>query len=328
MLDRTSPLLQISGLTVHFPIVRGAIIRRNIGAVQAVDDVSFEISSGETLGLVGESGCGKSTAGRAILQLIRPNSGSIIFKGVELTTLKGSALRQMRRQMQIVFQDPFASLNPRLTIGASIAYPIQIHNLCKGAELQERVAETMLSVGLQPSLANRYPRELSGGMLQRVAIARALAVKPEFIVCDEPVSSLDVSIRAQIVNLLEDLQSQIGLTYLFIAHDLAVVRHVSSRIAVMYLGKIVELSGRNELYRDPLHPYTRALVSAVPLPDPHLERNRQQIVLKGDVPSPINPPLGCRFASRCPDVMKICQNQEPPMREVRSNCWVACHLYQ
>ncbi len=327
MVGDVAPLLQVKGLTVHFPVMRGAVIRRKVGSVQAVDDVSFEIGRGETLGLVGESGCGKSTTGRAILQLIRPNSGTVQFQGVELTTLRGRPLREIRQRMQIVFQDPFASLNPRLNIGTSIADPIVVHRLYEGPALKERVAELMLSVGLEPGLASRYPRELSGGMLQRVAVARALAVNPEFIVCDEPVSSLDVSIRAQIVNLLEDLQNQIGLTYLFIAHDLAIVRHVSSRVAVMYLGKIVELSSRLDLYREPLHPYTQALVSAVPLPDPRLEKSRQQIVLKGDVPSPINPPPGCRFASRCPLVMEICRSQEPPMHEVHPNRLVACHLY-
>lgn len=327
MPENAYPLLQVKGLTVHFPVVRGAIIRRKVGAVQAVDDVSFEIFRGETLGLVGESGCGKSTTGRAILQLIRPDAGSVRFQGEELTHLSGSPLRQIRRRMQIVFQDPYASLNPRLTIGTSITDPIQIHHLYAGAALQERVAELMRSVGLEPTLAKRYPRELSGGMLQRVAVARALAVEPDFIVCDEPVSALDVSIRAQIVNLLEDLQSRIGLTYLFIAHDLAVVRHVSSRIAVMYLGKIVELSSRDDLYHEPLHPYTQALVSAVPIPDPRLEKSRQQIVLKGDVPSPINPPPGCRFASRCPFVMDVCRQQEPQMLEVRPNHFAACYRY-
>lgn len=327
MPENAYPLLQVKGLTVHFPVVRGAIIRRKVGAVQAVDDVSFEIFRGETLGLVGESGCGKSTTGRAILQLIRPDAGSVRFQGEELTNLSGSPLRQIRRRMQIVFQDPYASLNPRLTIGTSITDPIQIHHLYAGAALQERVAELMRSVGLEPTLAKRYPRELSGGMLQRVAVARALAVEPDFIVCDEPVSALDVSIRAQIVNLLEDLQSRIGLTYLFIAHDLAVVRHVSSRIAVMYLGKIVELSSRDDLYHEPLHPYTQALVSAVPIPDPRLEKSRQQIVLKGDVPSPINPPPGCRFASRCPFVMDVCRQQEPQMLEVRPNHFAACYRY-
>lgn len=327
MATSAQPLLQVSDLKIHFPVKKGTLVRRQIGSIKAVDGVSFEIRHGETLGLVGESGCGKTTTGRAILRLVPVNAGSIRFEGAELTQLRGRALRPLRRKMQLVFQDPAASLNPRLTIGASIADPIQIHHLAGGAGVRERVAELLQSVGLDPSLAKRYPRELSGGMLQRVAIARALAVTPDFIVCDEPVSSLDVSIRAQILNLLADLQDKMGLAYLFVAHDLAVVRHVSTRIAVMYLGKIVEQSDSKELYNEPLHPYTRALVSAVPIPDPELEQNRQRIVLTGDVPSPFNPPVGCHFASRCPFVMDICREQEPLLRQVKPTAQVACFLY-
>jgi oligopeptide transport system ATP-binding protein len=311
---------------MHFPLTQGVIFQRKVGAVRAVDGLSFTIRKGETLGLVGESGCGKSTTGRAILQLYRPTSGTVQFEGVELTRLKGEALRKMRRQVQMIFQDPYASLNPRMTVGSIIGEPLDIHGLARGREKQQRVEELLRVVGLNPYFANRYPHEFSGGQRQRIGIARALAVNPSFIVCDEPISALDVSIQAQIINLLEELQDEFGLTYLFIAHDLSVVRHISDRIAVMYLGKIVELADRLELYEQPLHPYTKALLSAVPIPDPTIERKRERIILTGDVPSPVNPPPGCRFHTRCPLADTICREQEPEFREVTPGHWAACHF--
>lgn len=319
-------LLQVRDLVKYFPILRGTLIQRQVGAVKAVDGISFDIFRGETLGLVGESGCGKSTAGRTILQLYRPTSGSVIFEGVDLVKLKGEELRKMRRRMQMIFQDPYASLNPRMTVGQIISEPLVIHGAANGKEAQERAEELLRLVGLNPAYTNRYPHEFSGGQRQRVGVARALALEPAFIVCDEPISALDVSVQAQVVNLLEDLQSQMGLTYLFIAHDLSMVRHISSRIAVMYLGVIVELADRHELYNHPLHPYTQALLSAVPIPDPVIEARRQRIILKGDVPSPINPPSGCRFRTRCPLADTICAEQRPEFREVQSGHWVACHM--
>lgn len=319
-------LLQVRDLVKYFPILRGTLIQRQVGAVKAVDGISFDIFRGETLGLVGESGCGKSTAGRTILQLYRPTSGSVIFEGVDLVKLKGEELRKMRRRMQMIFQDPYASLNPRMTVGQIISEPLVIHGAANGKEAQERAEELLRLVGLNPAYTNRYPHEFSGGQRQRVGVARALALEPAFIVCDEPISALDVSVQAQVVNLLEDLQSQMGLTYLFIAHDLSMVRHISSRIAVMYLGVIVELADRHELYNHPLHPYTQALLSAVPIPDPVVEARRQRIILKGDVPSPINPPSGCRFRTRCPLADTICAEQRPEFREVQSGHWVACHM--
>jgi oligopeptide/dipeptide ABC transporter ATP-binding protein len=321
-----STLLAVDGLVMHFPLTQGIIFQRKVGAVRAVDGVSFAIRKGETLGLVGESGCGKSTTGRAILQLHRPTAGSVQFEGVELTKLKGEALRRMRRKMQMIFQDPYASLNPRMTVGSIIGEPLEIHGLAKGKEKQQRVEELLRVVGLNPYFANRYPHEFSGGQRQRIGIARALAVNPSFIVCDEPISALDVSIQAQIINLLEELQDEFGLTYLFIAHDLSVVRHISDRIAVMYLGKIVEVADRLELYENPLHPYTKALLSAVPIPDPAIERKRERIILTGDVPSPVNPPAGCRFHTRCPLADTICREQEPEFREVTPGHWAACHF--
>ncbi len=318
-------LLQVRDLKVHFPVTAGLIFQRKVADVKAVDGVTFHIRKGETLGLVGESGCGKSTTGRAILQLYRPTSGSVQFGEVELTQLKGGDLRRMRRKMQMIFQDPYASLNPRMSAGAIIGEPLAIHSLAKGEQRRERVAELMRIVGLNPFYANRFPHEFSGGQRQRIGVARALAVEPDFIVADEPVSALDVSIQAQIINLLEDLQDQFGLTYLFIAHDLSVVRHISDRIAVMYLGKLMELTGRDELYENPLHPYTKALLSAVPIPDPELEEKRERVILSGDVPSPMAPPPGCVFNTRCPIASEECRREIPEWREVSRDHWVACH---
>lgn len=317
-------LIKVQDLKMHFPITQGIIIQRRIGSIKAVDGVSFDIFRGETLGLVGESGCGKSTTGRAILQLYRPTAGQVFFEDVELTTLKGERLRQMRRRMQMIFQDPYASLNPRMTVGDIIGEPLLVHNIAKGKERRERVQELLRVVGLNPYFVNRYPHEFSGGQRQRIGVARALAVQPDFIICDEPISALDVSIQAQIINLLEDLQDQFHLTYLFIAHDLSVVRHISNRVAVMYLGKIVELTDRTELYENPLHPYTKALLSAVPIPDPVVEEKRQRIILEGDVPSPANPPEGCNFNTRCPVVMDVCYEQEPEFRDVGGGHYAAC----
>ena len=325
---RDAPLVEVRHLKMYFPITKGLIIQRRKGWVRAVDDVSFSIRRGETLGLVGESGCGKSTTGRAILQLYRPTAGEVLLGGEDLTRLKGDRLRRMRRRMQMIFQDPYASLNPRMTVGSIIAEPLEIHGLARGKAKQERVAELLRLVNLNPYFANRYPHEFSGGQRQRIGIARALAVEPEFIICDEPISALDVSIQAQIINLLEELQAQFGLTYLFIAHDLSVVRHISDRVAVMYVGKIVEIADRNALYERPLHPYTRALLSAVPVPDPRVEKRRQRIILTGDPPSPVNPPPACRFNPRCPYVQDICREQEPSLQEVRPGHWVACHFWK
>jgi oligopeptide transport system ATP-binding protein len=319
-------LIRVDKLTKHFPITRGILIQREIGAVQAVDKVSFEIRKGETLGLVGESGCGKSTTGRTILQLYRPTSGQVYYNDQNLVELKGEGLRRMRRNMQMIFQDPYASLNPRLTVGSIIAEPLEVHNIGNARDRKDKVAELLELVGLSPHFINRYPHEFSGGQRQRIGVARALALQPEFIVCDEPISALDVSIQAQVVNLLEDLQQTFGLTYLFIAHDLSMVRHISDRTAVMYLGKVVELATRDELYAHPLHPYTQALLSAVPIPDPAKEARRQRIILEGDVPSPVNPPSGCRFHNRCPLAIDICSEAEPDWREVAPDHWVACHL--
>ena len=317
-------LVKVKDLKMHFPITQGIIIQRRIGAIKAVDGVSFDIVRGETLGLVGESGCGKSTTGRAILQLYQPTAGVVYFEDQDLTELKGEPLRKMRRRMQMIFQDPYASLNPRMTVGDIIGEPLLVHGIAKGKERRERVQELLSVVGLNPYFVNRYPHEFSGGQRQRIGVARALAVQPDFIVCDEPISALDVSIQAQIINLLEDLQGEFNLTYLFIAHDLSVVRHISDRIAVMYLGKIVELTGRKELYDNPLHPYTQALLSAVPIPDPIVEEQRRRVILEGDVPSPASPPVGCNFNTRCPAVMDVCYEKEPEFKDVGDGHWTAC----
>ncbi len=317
-------LLKVENLKMHFPITQGIIVQRRVGAIKAVDGVTFKIMRGETLGLVGESGCGKSTTGRTILQLYRPTAGQVFFEDVNLTEIKGESLRQMRRRMQMIFQDPYASLNPRMTVGDIIGEPLTVHNISKGKDRRERVQELLKVVGLNPYFVNRYPHEFSGGQRQRIGVARALAVQPDFIVCDEPISALDVSIQAQIINLLEDLQRDFNLTYLFIAHDLSVVRHISDRIAVMYLGKLVELTDRKELYDNPLHPYTQALLSAVPIPDPVVEEQRQRIILEGDVPSPASPPVGCNFNTRCPFVMDVCHELDPEFVDVGDGHWTAC----
>jgi oligopeptide transport system ATP-binding protein len=321
-------VLEVNNLKKYFPINAGIIIQRQIGAVKAVDDVSFQVFKGETLGLVGESGCGKSTTGRTVLQLYRPTDGSVVFEGHELTTLPASDLRKMRRRMQMIFQDPFASLNPRMSVGNIVSEPLRIHNIIQNkSELQDYVENLLQRVGLNPYYVNRYPHEFSGGQRQRIGIARALALKPSFIVCDEPISALDVSIQAQVVNLLEELQDEFNLTYLFIAHDLSMVRHICDRVAVMYLGKIVELGRTDEVYENPLHPYTQALLSAVPVPDPEKEKARQRIILGGDVPSPARPPIGCNFNTRCPvAIAGICyQEPDPPLVEITPNHWAACH---
>ncbi len=321
-------LLDVDNLKMHFPVTQGIVFQRQVGAIKAVDGISFQLYRGETLGLVGESGCGKSTTGRSILQLYRPTDGQVNFEGVELTKIKGEELRRTRRRMQMIFQDPYASLNPRMTVGSIIGEPLEVHNIGNSKkERQDRVQDLLKTVGLNPYFVNRYPHEFSGGQRQRIGVARALAVNPSFIVCDEPISALDVSIQAQIINLLEDLQGELNLTYLFIAHDLSVVRHISDRIAVMYLGKIVELADRDELYLRPLHPYTQALLSAVPIPDPVIESKRTRMILEGDVPSPANPPRGCNFNTRCPQVMDVCRENDPTFTDLGDGHHVACFLY-
>jgi oligopeptide transport system ATP-binding protein len=325
--DGKEALVQVRGLKKHFPITSGVIFQRQVGAVKAVDGVDFDVYKGETLGLVGESGCGKSTTGRTVLQLYRPTAGSVVFEGHELTTMKSEELRKMRRRMQMIFQDPFASLNPRMSVGRIVSEPLHIHNVIQNkAELQEFVEHLLERVGLNPYYVNRYPHEFSGGQRQRIGIARALALSPSFIVADEPISALDVSIQAQVVNLLEELQDELNLTYLFIAHDLSMVRHICDRVAVMYLGKIVEMGSADDVYENPLHPYSQALLSAVPVPDPMVEEKRQRILLPGDVPSPANPPIGCNFNTRCPVRFDLCyQDPDPPLIEHSPGHWAACH---
>ena len=318
-------LLEVSDLVKHFPIKSGVLIDRQVGAVRAVDGVSLTVAPGETLGLVGESGCGKSTLARTILQLISPTSGSVRFDGREIAGMGARELRPLRREMQMIFQDPYASLNPRQRVGQIVGRPLKLHGLADGKELRKQVEALLDRVGLAPEHYNRYPHEFSGGQRQRIGIARALALRPKLIIADEPVSALDVSIQAQIINLLEDLQEEFELTYIFVAHDLGVVRHVADRVAVMYLGKIVELGPADEVYANPVHPYTEALLSAVPIPDPRDNRERSERILEGDVPSPANPPEACRFHTRCPYATDVCSELEPELAEHRRRQWAACH---
>ena len=318
-------LLEVKNLKMYFPVSSGMLFQRTVAHIKAVDDVSFFVKRGETLGLVGESGCGKTTTGRCILQLYKPTGGQVIFEGQNLMELSSRQMRTMRREMQVIFQDPYSSLNPRMTAGNIIGEPLVVHGLVHSkAEYRERVADLLQNVGLNPYMADRFPHEFSGGQRQRIGVARALSVAPKFIVADEPVSALDVSIQAQIINLLEDLQNQFNLTYLFIAHDLSVVRHISDRVGVMYLGHIVEMADRNEIYVNPVHPYTKALLSAVPIPDPVIDAQRERILLTGEVPSPLNPPSGCVFHPRCPIVIDECSQVFPELREVAPNHWAAC----
>jgi len=320
-------ILEVTDLKMHFPVGSGLLSRKPTGYVKAVDGVSFTVKRGETLGLVGESGCGKTTTGRCILQLYKPTAGKVKFDGQELTELNTKAMRAMRREMQVIFQDPYSSLNPRMTAGNIIGEPLIVHGLVKGKqEYREKVAELLANVGLNPYMADRFPHEFSGGQRQRIGVARALSVSPKFIVADEPVSALDVSIQAQIINLLEDLQEQFNLTYLFIAHDLSVVRHISDRVGVMYLGHMVEMADRTEIYRNPAHPYTKALLSAVPIPDPVLDAQRERVLLSGEVPSPLNPPSGCVFHPRCPVANDSCSLHLPELREVEPDHHAACLL--
>ncbi|MBO9605990.1 MAG: ATP-binding cassette domain-containing protein [Paenibacillaceae bacterium] len=313
------PILQVRGLKKHFPVGGGTL--------RAVDDLTFSIRQGETLGLVGESGCGKSTAGRTIIRLYEATGGEVLFEGRNVHRLKDKELMHFRRSMQMVFQDPYASLNPRMTVGSIIAEGLDLHGLAKGRQRKERVGELLHAVGLNEEHAGRFPHEFSGGQRQRIGIARALAIEPSFIIADEPISALDVSVQAQVVNLLMKLQRERGLTYLFIAHDLAMVKHISDRIGVMYLGKLVELADADRLYKEPLHPYTQSLLSAIPIPDPAVERQRERIILQGDVPSPLNPPSGCPFRTRCPKAMPQCAETMPPFKEIEPNHYAACHLY-
>ncbi|MHC1782586.1 MAG: ABC transporter ATP-binding protein [Anaerolineaceae bacterium] len=326
MAEEKKVLLKVDHLVKYFPITHGIIFQRHTGDVHAVDDVSFEVRAGETLGLVGESGCGKSTTGRTLLQLYKPTSGHVYFQNKDLVGMPRNELRKTRRKMQMIFQDPYASLNPRMTVKDIVGEPMVVHNTYTGSALEERVVFLLEKVGLNPAFIKRYPHEFSGGQRQRIGIARALALDPELIICDEPISALDVSIQAQVINLLEDLQRDLNLTYLFIAHDLSVVKHISNRVAVMYLGVIVEMTSRDELYYNPLHPYTQALLSAVPIPDPLAEEKRHRTILQGDVPSPINPPSGCRFRTRCPIAEAVCAESRPEFREIKPDHFVACHL--
>lgn len=324
------PLIEVVDLVKHFPITRGILFQRQVGAVQAVNRVSFAIKKGETLGLVGESGCGKSTTGRLILRLLEPTSGTVRFEGRDVLALNAREMRELRRDMQIVFQNPYASLDPRMTVGDSVAEPLRVHGTHKGDALHKRVRELLDRVGLNPSYADRYPHEFSGGQRQRIGIARALAINPKFVVADEPVSALDVSVQAQVLNLLDDLQAEFGLTYLFIAHNLSTVQHISDRVAVMYLGSMMELASSEDLYANPKHPYTQALMSAVPVPDPVAmkERVKQRVILQGDIPSPTNPPAGCVFHTRCPHAMDICRTKVPAFKDVGQEHFVACHLFE
>ena len=320
-------ILDVRDLKMHFPVTSGILFQRTVASIKAVDGVSFQVKRGETFGLVGESGCGKTTTGRCILQLYKPTEGQIFFDGEELSTLSSRQMRAKRREMQVIFQDPYSSLNPRMTAGNIIGEPLIVHGLVENkAEYRERVAELLQNVGLNPYMADRFPHEFSGGQRQRIGVARALSVSPSFIVADEPVSALDVSIQAQIINLLEELQEQFGLTFLFIAHDLSVVRHISDRVGVMYLGHLVELADRNEIYVNPLHPYTKALLSAVPIPDPVLDAQRERVLLSGEVPSPLNPPSGCVFHPRCPVAIDDCNSNVPELREVEPDHHAACLL--
>ena len=320
-------ILEVKNLKMYFPVGSGFLSRKPVGYVKAVDDVSFTVKRGETLGLVGESGCGKTTTGRCILQLYKPTAGQVVFDGQDLTSMNTKTMRGMRREMQVIFQDPYSSLNPRMTAGNIIGEPLIVHGLVANkTEYRDKVADLLTNVGLNPYMADRFPHEFSGGQRQRIGVARALSVSPKFIVADEPVSALDVSIQAQIINLLEDLQEQFNLTYLFIAHDLSVVRHISDRVGVMYLGHMVEMAERNEIYRNPIHPYTKALLSAVPIPDPVLDAKRERVLLTGEVPSPLNPPSGCVFHPRCPVANDTCSQILPELREVETNHYSACIL--
>jgi len=324
-MEKDDHLLEVDNLVMWFPVTAG-VLQRRVADVKAVDGISFYIKKGETLGLVGESGCGKTTTGRCILQLYEDMKGKVIFDGIDLTQLKREQMRRMRRDMQLIFQDPFASLDPRMTAGDIIGEPLKVHNLARGKEYKDQVAELFRMVELEPYMSDRYPHEFSGGQRQRIGIARALAVRPKFVVCDEPVSALDVSIQAQIITLLERLRDELNLTYLFIAHDLSVVRNISDRVAVMYLGKIMEITNSDELYANPVHPYTIALLSAVPIPDPVVDRTRERIILTGDVPSPINPPPGCPFNPRCHQAVDRCKEETPELRLIGEEHWAACHL--